>query len=900
MSRSTIFLTLMLIIYPFNALANQPSEIEWSKTFGGDGAEIGKTVQQTNDGGYIIVGYTESYGNGSRGSWILDCIPWIGSSPECYHVYKRGSTDIWLIKTDSQGFLEWDKTFGGADLDYGNSVQETSDGGHILTGETCSYGAGKGDVWLIKTDSQGNPVWDKTFGGADLDYGNSVQETSDGGHILTGETCSYGAGEGDVWLIKTDSQGNPVWDKTFGGSDLDYGNSVQETSDNGYIITGQTWSYGAGGGDVWLIKTDTQGNLEWDKTFGGSGTDEGNSVQEIDDGGYIITGQMRLCGTDKGDVWLIKTDSQGNLEWDKTFGGSGFDMGNSIQKTQDGGYIIACVNDDNIWLIKTNYVGDKEWEKIINISDSGSRGNFVQETNDCSYIVVGNSYEDEERYDLPNIWLIKLKTPNIFQKVSITIEVLNDGHEVVEGDWPKVLVTTSVKGTPVTLTASGGDFTDTGTDTITGVTNNASAFSTLWKAPLAAGEYTISAEVSKPGYESSTATVNVTVHPDYRFIVEPRSALQGTETELRVTANLPALEESGEEAVKMGDPVHWYITTPSGQEIEGEKDTFHESRAGGPSNVATYDFPEAGEYVVKVELSESGLERAWIVNVSPLIREYSGPELSGKELAEAKAEEILGSIDRENTTGVQFYEHPTAGSNGYWVVFQEGGHNIGGKNIAVVMESITGNIIKDETILLPVFYTVEVKEANPNALIDGNKLETESREMISDSEALQQASGAIDVVLSILSKMATSLIDVGGSGLIRLGAGIVVDTAINEAFGVLMQKVADTDRVNMISNIYRGVGYLTSYCAYDLKSLDSSNVTYHSAYNIHSIYHTSKNNFGRAMLWNLEQNDDVLAGLQSYYELENEYANNDALMWGYAAKDMTTSLQTIGAISDIQ
>ena len=158
---------------------------------------------------------------------------------------------------------------------------------------------------MIKTDSNGNMVWSKTFGGSDDDWAWAVQQTSDGGYIIAGYTESYGSGGSDVWLIKTDSNGNMVWSKTFGGSDIDYAESVQQTSDGGYIIAGVTaWSYGSG--DVWLIKTDSNGNIEWSKTFGGSDYDEAYSVQQTSDGGYIIAGDTCSYGSCKSDVWLIK------------------------------------------------------------------------------------------------------------------------------------------------------------------------------------------------------------------------------------------------------------------------------------------------------------------------------------------------------------------------------------------------------------------------------------------------------------------------------------------------------------------------------------------------------------------------------------------------------------------
>ena len=154
----------------------------------------------------------------------------------------------------SEPVVKWQKTFGGINGDLATSVQQTSDGGYIIAGVTWSYGSGKAGVYLIKTDSKGNLEWEKTFGGINDDGATSVQQTKDGGYIMAGGTYSYGSGKDDVYLIKTDSNGNLEWQRTFGGSDNDRAWSVQQTSDGGYILAGGTYSYGSGGCDVYLIK----------------------------------------------------------------------------------------------------------------------------------------------------------------------------------------------------------------------------------------------------------------------------------------------------------------------------------------------------------------------------------------------------------------------------------------------------------------------------------------------------------------------------------------------------------------------------------------------------------------------------------------------------------------------
>jgi hypothetical protein len=271
---------------------------------------------------------------------------------------------VWLIKTDASGNKVWDKTYGGSEGDEGYSVWQTSDGGFVVAGATSSYGAGNSDAWLIMTDSSGNRVWDRVFGGSVRDEVMSIQPTSDGGYIMTGLSESYGGEFADLWLVKADSQGNKVWDKAFGGLGGGSGSSVQQTSDGGYVVAGTTSSFTSGVPVVWLIKTDATGNEAWDKTFGGARPNWGSSVQQTSDGGYIVAGITDSYGAGAEDVWLVKTDASGHKVWDRTFGGTGSEGSNSVQQTSDGGYVITGLTNSqgaggyDVWLIKTDADGN--------------------------------------------------------------------------------------------------------------------------------------------------------------------------------------------------------------------------------------------------------------------------------------------------------------------------------------------------------------------------------------------------------------------------------------------------------------------------------------------------------------------------------------------------------------
>ncbi|MFA5032564.1 MAG: T9SS type A sorting domain-containing protein [bacterium] len=356
----------------------------FEKTYGGDNNDYGYSVQSTSDGGYIIAGYTNSFG--------------------------FGNADVYLIKTNSLGDTLWTKTYGGTQNDYGYSAQQTNNSGYIIGGSTNSFGAGGADFYLIKTDSSGDTLWTKTYGGVNQDYGRSMQQTKDSGYIITGYTNSFGTGGADVYLIKTNSSGDTLWTRTYGGSGSDYGHSVQETKDSGYIITGYTNSFGAGLLDVYLVKTNSSGDILWIKTYGGSQNDGGYFVQQTQDDGYIITGYTNSFGAGVADFYLLKTNSSGDSLWAKTYGGANQDYGESVQQTSDKGYIITgwtysfSAGTPDVYLVKTDSSGDTLWTRIYDKNNHGAGGEFVQETQNGGYIITGFQNDITDSSD---VYLIK-------------------------------------------------------------------------------------------------------------------------------------------------------------------------------------------------------------------------------------------------------------------------------------------------------------------------------------------------------------------------------------------------------------------------------------------------------------------------------------------------------------
>jgi hypothetical protein len=311
--------------------------VQWQKTYG-DGTAY--SIQQTSDGGYIVAGEAYSFG--------------------------AGGSDACVLKLDGDGNVQWQKTYGGSNLDSASSIQQTSDSGYIVAGQTGSFGAGFYDAWVLKLDGDGYVQWQKTYGGTDSDFVNSIQQTSDSGYIVAGQTGSFSAGSYDVWVLKLDGDGYVQWQKTYGGAaNNDSANSIQQTSDNGYIVAGQTQSFGAGGYDAWVLKLDGDGYVQWQKTYGGTSEDEVYSIQQTSDNGYIVAGQTYAFGAVYSDAWVLKFDGNGYVQWQKTYGGTANnDSANSIQQTSDGGYIVAgfttlqsLYRDTDVWVLRLDANG---------------------------------------------------------------------------------------------------------------------------------------------------------------------------------------------------------------------------------------------------------------------------------------------------------------------------------------------------------------------------------------------------------------------------------------------------------------------------------------------------------------------------------------------------------------
>ncbi|HMT27436.1 MAG TPA: hypothetical protein PKD96_03965, partial [Candidatus Absconditabacterales bacterium] len=339
-------LLLLAYLFTLEAFAQVPTLL-WEKGYGTTGFDYLMDFQAI-PGGYIYCG--------NSGAANYDA------------TVHHGLEDVWLIGADTAGNILWQKSFGGALTDGSYAIEKTTDGGYIVVGlshssngDVDSICQGQSDVWILKTDSLGNLQWQKSYGGSYRDYLNDVKQTSDGGYVVVGTANSSDGdvvgshGGGDCWLLKLSSTGVIQWQKSIGSDSDDDGIGIEKTSDGGYIVLGCSAANNGdisgnhGAHDYWIIKLDDLGNLQWEKSYGGSANDLARSFSKTSDGGYIITGYTEsndgdITTLNKGysDIWIVKIDSLGVIQWQKSYGGSGYDDPTSISQTSDGGYIFSA------------------------------------------------------------------------------------------------------------------------------------------------------------------------------------------------------------------------------------------------------------------------------------------------------------------------------------------------------------------------------------------------------------------------------------------------------------------------------------------------------------------------------------------------------------------------------
>lgn len=452
----SLYIFVIFIITGNNSDAQIPAVVA-QHCYGGTGTDRANCIRQTADGGYIIAGSTTSYDGNVTG--------------------QHGSFDYWLVKTDSTGNLEWEKTFGGNSLDIANAVAVMPNG-YIIAGSTESTNGdvtgnhGIADYWIVKTDLTGNLVWQKTFGGTGDDLARSVAITSSNEIIAAGwsnssdgdVTANHGAY--DFWIIQLDSAGNLLFEKSYGGTGFDYAHLLSVTSDGGYIVTGITSSNDGdvtgnhGSDDLWVMKADSSGSIEWQKSMGGSLNENGQSVKQTSDGGYIVAGFTSSFNGDVtnhfggDDCWIIKLDSSGAFDWKHGFGGSANDYAHDVIENTSGGYDVfgeTISNSGNVvgnhgnydcWLLHLDSTGIFGYQLPLGGS-LDEMGFSIIETAD-GFSLAGQTYSNNGdvsgNHGDFDFWFVQLqKSITGINTVSDEAGILitpnpSDGHCVISGD----------------------------------------------------------------------------------------------------------------------------------------------------------------------------------------------------------------------------------------------------------------------------------------------------------------------------------------------------------------------------------------------------------------------------------------------------------------------------------
>lgn len=416
--------TMLLLLFSTD---QQPPQIEWMRLLGGSGMDLGDNIKQVPDGGYIMAGYSTSVN---------------GDLEQNY-----GESDVWVVKLSAKGYIEWQKVFGGTANDFANAVYVCADGGYIIAGATYSndghvtMNRGLEDAWILKLDAAGNQEWARVVGGSGFDEIISIKQMPGGGFIAVGETTSadgdvpHNNGLYDLWVLAIAPTGTILWSRTFGGFNSDAAFNIQNTNDGGFIVSGATYSVDGditlnrGLQDAWILKLTHTGQLEWQKTYGTSGNDCGFSIATLTKGGYIVAGFSGAADGDATrfagalDLWVVRLDATGSIIWQKSFGGSGYDYGISIKEQNSGNLLVSGFTDSwdgdvteqhgagDGWLLELDAAGSLRWQ--LAIGESGAeRAINVQITNDGGYIFCGTSASATGAYagnhGSDDAWVVKL------------------------------------------------------------------------------------------------------------------------------------------------------------------------------------------------------------------------------------------------------------------------------------------------------------------------------------------------------------------------------------------------------------------------------------------------------------------------------------------------------------
>ncbi len=433
--KKQIFLLVILLLITSAGFIKGQSFIEWQHVLGGHKMASARDVVSTPDGGFIVAGQIESD---------------IAISEACIY------GDIWLTKLSSRGNVEWQQNYGSSGFDEAYAVVCTNDGGYVVTAlsASCDFNysgrINNGDARVLKLNGNGEVEWDVTLGGSEFDILNSVVQTSDNGFVLAGftESSDYdiamNKGKADGWIVKLNQSGDMEWQYTYGGSDYDELYSITQTLDGGFALCGYTESCNGdvsknhGSGDLWVLKIDNKGILEWEKSLGGGNNDVGYALVQSADNGILVVGFTESVDGhvsnhhDKEDVWIVKLDVSGNLEWEKSMGGSGYDTATSVINSGSDGYIVTgWTESDNgdiginkggsdIWIVKLNYAGSVEWEQTIGGSDWDVACSVTSSDNN-SFVLAGftsSSDGDVNKHHTGewNAWVVKLNNISFTMK----------------------------------------------------------------------------------------------------------------------------------------------------------------------------------------------------------------------------------------------------------------------------------------------------------------------------------------------------------------------------------------------------------------------------------------------------------------------------------------------------